>query len=66
MEIEKIFKYEELLEDAKKHFKGKDVSSKAIFDWFFEIGLSKYVHYSITERLMFKLRQDLWDFFRTK
>ena len=58
-----MFTYEELLRDAKKYFAGKGVYSKAIFDWFHVIGLSKYVHYSIVEKLMFRLRQDLWNFF---
>lgn len=64
MELEEMFKYEELLEDGKKHFAGKEVDSKAIFDWFYEIGLSKYVCYAIVEKLMFRLRQDLWAFFK--
>ena len=58
-----MFTYEELLRDAKKYFAGKGVYSSAIFGWFYEIGLSKYVHRSIVEKLMFRLRQDLWNFF---
>lgn len=62
-EIESIFEYEKLLEDAKKYFMGREVNSKSIEEWFFDIGLSKYIHYPIVEKLMFKLRQDLWKFF---
>jgi hypothetical protein len=66
MELDEIFQYDELLEAAKKHFAGKKVDSTAVFDWFHEIGLLQYVRFSLVEKLMFRLRTDLWTFYSSQ
>ena len=62
VEIETVFDYKEVLKAAKKRFTDKSqVSSNTIFDWFHEIGVSKFVRYELLDRLMLKLRMDLWE-----
>jgi len=59
-EIELVFDYEKVLEEAKKRFTDKEVDSQRIFDWFNELRWTQFIHYKLLEKLMFKLRIDLW------
>jgi len=59
-EFDMIFEYDKILEDAKKHFEGKNINFMSVSHWLVDAGLGKYVKYRIVEKLAFRLREDLW------
>jgi len=62
-ELDSIFEYDEILEAAKKHFETIDVNEinfMSISHWIVDLGLGKYIKYRFLEKLVFRLRDDLW------
>jgi len=61
--IDVIFEYDKILEDAKKQFENidaNDINFMSVSHWLVDIGLAKYVKYRFVEKLVFRLREDLW------
>jgi len=62
-EFDEVFKYDKILEAAKQHFEtinANDINFMSVSHWLVDLGLGKYIKYRFVEKLVFRLRQDLW------